>query len=53
MILCEQCGNTFLKGKLIETPDGRYKLECPYCRWKNNMPRRKRKRKEESGKQKD
>lgn len=44
MILCEQCGNEFLGGKLIEKNGKKY-IKCPYCDYGNKrVYKRKRKK---------
>lgn len=42
MILCEQCGNEFRYGKLVVKEDKEL-ISCPYCRWLNPKPKRKKK----------
>lgn len=44
MILCEQCGNEFYKGKIVKKDDKEY-LSCPYCHYLNEKPRKSGKKK--------
>lgn len=44
MILCEQCGNDFYRGKLIKKEEGDY-IKCPYCGYENKRKYYKRKKK--------
>ena len=44
MILCDQCGNEFYKGKIVKKDDKEY-LSCPYCRYLNEKPRKGGKKK--------
>lgn len=37
MILCEQCGNEFYRGKLVHK-NGKEYISCPYCRYYNEKP---------------
>lgn len=34
MILCEQCGNEFHRGKLVTKEDKEY-IVCPFCKYLN------------------
>lgn len=43
MILCEQCGNEFDYGKKVERENKTY-ISCPYCRYLNQPPQRRKKR---------
>ena len=43
MILCEQCGNEFRRGNMIER-DGKKYIKCPYCNY-GNKPLYRRKKK--------
>lgn len=45
MILCEQCGNEFDYGKKVER-DGEVKISCPYCRYLNQPPQRRKRKKQ-------
>lgn len=42
-ILCEQCGNEFGRYKKILKENGTAKALCPYCRWENPLPKKKKK----------
>lgn len=44
MILCEQCGNEFNRGRKIETDSGKKMIECPYCKWRNPFPTKRNKK---------
>lgn len=44
MILCEQCGNEFYKGRLVTKEDKEY-VSCPYCRYLNDRPQKAKKKK--------
>ena len=44
MILCEQSGNEFNRGRKIETDSGKKMIECPYCKWRNPFPTKKNKK---------
>ena len=43
MILCEQCGNEFYKGKIVNKDNKEY-ISCPYCRYLNEKPRKGKKK---------
>lgn len=43
-ITCEQCGNDFGRGKIINK-DGMNVVYCPYCRYENPVPHIKRPKK--------
>lgn len=43
VILCEQCGNEFFKGRIVEK-DGKKFVVCPYCSYSNNKVYKKRKK---------
>lgn len=51
MILCEQCGNEFYKGKLVKKDDKEY-ISCPYCKYLNIRPRKSGKKKKYNKNQK-
>ena len=39
-ILCEQCGNEFMRGKKVKVQDNPLKIKCPYCGYLNDLPNR-------------
>ena len=43
MILCEQCGNEFYRGKLVKKEDKEY-VQCPYCGYLNRKFYNKKKK---------
>ena len=43
MILCEQCGNEFRRGKLIEDKGKKY-IKCPYCSYGYNRVYKRKKK---------
>lgn len=48
MILCEQCGNEFYKGKKVFSVvggDTKPFIRCPYCNYYNTPPWENKKRK--------
>ena len=44
MTLCEQCGNEYFKKPFEDRETGRLVTQCPYCRWKNLLPIKNKKR---------
>ena len=44
MILCEQCGNEFHKGRIIEK-EGQKFVQCPYCNYHNKREWKKKNKK--------
>lgn len=45
MILCEQCGNEFFRGRIVKKDDGEEFVQCPYCRYENKRVYRKKTKK--------
>ena len=45
VIICEQCGNEFYRGRLVKKEDGKEYIVCPYCRYENRKIFRNRKKK--------
>lgn len=43
MIICEQCGNEFNRGRIVKKDDKEY-IQCPYCRWENKRVFKKKKK---------
>lgn len=44
MIMCEQCGNEFQRGRLVTKDDKEY-IQCPYCGYHNKRVYRKKNKK--------
>lgn len=44
VIMCEQCGNEFNRGRLVKKEEGEY-IKCPYCGNLNKRVYRKKNKK--------
>ena len=44
MIMCEQCGNEFQRGRIVKKEDKEY-IQCPYCGYLNKRVYRKKNKK--------
>lgn len=44
MTTCEQCGNEYFRKPLRDEETGKLFTTCPYCRQRNNLPPKMKKR---------
>ena len=44
VIMCEQCGNEFQRGRIVKKEDKEY-IQCPYCGYLNKRVYRKKNKK--------
>ena len=44
MIICEQCGNEFQRGRIVKKEDKEF-IQCPYCDYHNKRVYRKKNKK--------
>ena len=44
VIMCEQCGNEFQRGRIVKKEDKEF-IQCPYCGYHNKRVYRKKNKK--------